>query len=116
MLFARTMLKRMQLCALVKLVTQTQVLHHHMLAQVMLRGIGCFTIRNPAFLSYSPILDSCLVKNGGCDPNAACSHDSKTNAVVCRCKPGFTNTGSGSTVVCKGNSFFYLTLAYTSFL
>ena len=48
------------------------------------------------------ISDSCQVNNGGCGPNTICSHDPKTNAVVCSCKPGYTNTGSGSTVVCKG--------------
>ena len=48
------------------------------------------------------ILDSCEVKNGGCDPNAACSHDSKSNAVRCSCKGGYTNIGCAYTVVCKG--------------
>ncbi|CAF4959852.1 unnamed protein product, partial [Rotaria socialis] len=44
--------------------------------------------------------DSCTVNNGGCDPNAACSHDGTTYAVICACKTGYTNTGSGSKVVC----------------
>ena len=48
------------------------------------------------------IIDSCLVKNGGCDCNAVCSHDSKTNAVLCNCKTGYTNTGSDSNVICTG--------------
>lgn len=47
-------------------------------------------------------LDSCEVKNGGCDPNAVCSHDSKSNAVRCSCKGGYTNIGCAYAVVCKG--------------
>ena len=50
------------------------------------------------------ILDSCEVNNGGCDPNALCSHDSTSNAVICTCKTGYTNTGTGSNVVCTGNN------------
>ena len=41
-------------------------------------------------------LDSCLVDNGQCDPNATCSHNATTNAVVCTCNIGFTDIGSGS--------------------
>lgn len=48
------------------------------------------------------IVDSCDVNNGGCDPNAECSHDA-TNAVKCTCKTGYTNTGSDFNVVCTGN-------------
>jgi hypothetical protein len=48
------------------------------------------------------IVDSCLVNNGGCHVDATCSHDSKTNAVICTCKVGYTNTGSSSNVVCVG--------------
>ncbi|CAF3032031.1 unnamed protein product, partial [Rotaria socialis] len=44
--------------------------------------------------------DSCAVNNAGCDANAVCSHDAKTNAVVCTCKTGYTNTGSGANIVC----------------
>lgn len=51
-------------------------------------------------------IDSCLVKNGGCDKNADCSHDSKTNAVICTCKTGYTNTGSDSNVICTGTVLF----------
>lgn len=54
--------------------------------------------------------DSCTVSNGGCDPNAACSHDKDSNAVVCTCKTGYTNVGTDGTVVCKGEIIFY---AYT---
>ena len=53
---------------------------------------------------YKLLLDSCQVNNGGCDPNAACSHDSATNAVKCTCKTGYANTGTGAAVVCTGNS------------
>ena len=47
-------------------------------------------------------LDSCQVNEGGCDLNAICSHNTTTNAVICTCKAGYTNSGSQSTVVCKG--------------
>ena len=50
-------------------------------------------------------VDSCLKDNGGCDKDAACSHDQATNAVKCTCKTGYTNTGSESNVTCKGNTF-----------
>ncbi|CAF1336590.1 unnamed protein product [Rotaria magnacalcarata] len=46
------------------------------------------------------ILDTCTINNGGCDPNAACTHDKPTNAVVCKCRTGFTNTGTDESVVC----------------
>lgn len=42
------------------------------------------------------------MNNGGCDANAVCSHESTTNACKCTCKTGFTNTGTGSNVVCTG--------------
>ncbi|CAF4173156.1 unnamed protein product [Rotaria magnacalcarata] len=44
---------------------------------------------------------SCNIKNGDCDPNAACSHDDVTNAVKCTCKAGYTTTGSAVKIVCK---------------
>ena len=47
-------------------------------------------------------VDACEVKNGGCDCNAVCSHDSTTYAVVCTCKTGYTNTGSATNVTCTG--------------
>ena len=50
------------------------------------------------------ISDSCKVNNGGCGCRATCSHDSYTYAVKCTCKTGYTNTGSGSSFVCTGNS------------
>ncbi|CAF2193976.1 unnamed protein product, partial [Rotaria magnacalcarata] len=43
---------------------------------------------------------TCTIKNGGCDPNAGCSHDNTTNAVECTCKTGYTNTGVAPNVVC----------------
>jgi hypothetical protein len=46
--------------------------------------------------------DSCQVNSGGCDVNAICSHDNTTNAVVCTCRPGFTNTGTNDNVKCTG--------------
>ena len=48
------------------------------------------------------LLDSCQVNNGGCDPNAICSHEATTNAVKCTCKTGYTDTAAGASVVCKG--------------
>lgn len=48
------------------------------------------------------ILDSCLVNNGGCEKNAICSHDPKSNEVKCICKRGFTNTGTESVTNCTG--------------
>ena len=48
--------------------------------------------------------DKCVINNGDCGSNAVCSHDSKTFAIKCTCKTGFTNTGSGSQVVCKGRT------------
>ena len=50
------------------------------------------------------VVDSCQVNNGGCDSNAICSHDSKSNGVVCTCKTGYSNTGSASNVICTGLS------------
>ena len=51
---------------------------------------------------YIVFIDSCTVKNGGCDCNAICSHDPTTFEVKCTCKTGYTNTGSGSDVNCTG--------------
>ena len=48
------------------------------------------------------VTDSCQVNNGGCDSNAICSHDGTSNAVKCTCKTGYSNVGSDSNVVCKG--------------
>ncbi|CAM4896846.1 unnamed protein product [Rotaria socialis] len=58
--------------------------------------------KTDAFPPHLYTSDSCKVSNGACDRNAVCSHDAKTNAVVCTCKAGYTNTGSGSKVVCTG--------------
>lgn len=49
-------------------------------------------------------LDSCTIKNGGCDDNAICSHDSLTYAIVCTCKAGYTNVGTNASVKCEGIS------------
>ena len=52
----------------------------------------------------SPLsIDTCQVTNGACDANAFCSHDGTSNAVVCTCKTGYTNTGNQSNVVCTGS-------------
>ena len=64
-------------------------------------------------VTYQPMLsvksqslfpDSCTVDNGGCDKNAICSHDKGTFAVVCTCKTGYTNVGTGATVKCEGQT------------
>lgn len=44
----------------------------------------------------------CEVNNGGCHEDALCTHDKQTNAAKCTCKTGFTDTGSGSNVICTG--------------
>ena len=51
---------------------------------------------------YEYILDSCKVNNGGCDPNAMCSHAPANNAVRCACKPGYKNVGIATAVRCRG--------------
>ncbi|CAM2730445.1 unnamed protein product, partial [Rotaria socialis] len=43
---------------------------------------------------------SCQVNNGECGSNATCSHDASTNAVVCSCKNGYVNSGTGSAIRC----------------
>ena len=53
----------------------------------------------PCYHSFS---DACQVSNGGCDPNANCSHEKNTNAVVCTCKTGYTDTLSGAGASCTG--------------
>ena len=63
----------------------------------------CF--RNAVHFFCEHLLDSCQVNNGGCDANAVCSKNDATNDVVCTCKTGYVNTGSGSTVICKGITF-----------
>ncbi|CAF2100973.1 unnamed protein product [Rotaria magnacalcarata] len=45
--------------------------------------------------------DSCTLNNGDCGSYATCSHNTTTNAVICTCKVGYTNTGSDTNVVCK---------------
>ena len=67
-------------------------------------GNNFFSMLIIDFPPFFYIVDSCLVKNGGCDTNAVCSHHSKTNAVKCTCKTGYTNTGSESNVVCTGKT------------
>jgi len=59
--------------------------------------------------------DSCKVNNGGCDPNATCSHDSTTYACKCTCNVGFVDTGLSGTVVCTlapGHVIAYLKSAH----
>ena len=94
------------LSAPARLVTQTPTLAGQSLAQV--RAIN----DNPDFaLRYNFLnmmrlffADTCQVKNGGCDQNSICTHDSQSNAVVCICKKGYTNTGVAPIVVCTGKN------------
>lgn len=58
-----------------------------------------FIFKTIPLLSF---IDSCTVNNGGCDSNADCSHQTKTFAVVCTCKTGYTNVGKDGSVVCQG--------------
>lgn len=75
-------------------------------SNVVCKGNITWNVRTYWVYIKKYISDSCTVNNGGCDPNAFCSHDAKTNAVECTCKTGYTNTGSGSTTVCKGNASY----------
>lgn len=73
---------------------------HFVLTLITIDRSKC--IRHTFFSQFiCHIIDSCTIKNGGCDPNAVCSHDPVTNAVVCTCKNGFTNTGT-TNVTCTG--------------
>ena len=44
------------------------------------------------------------MNNGGCDKNAACTHDKDSFAVVCTCKTGYTNVGTATAVKCEGTN------------
>lgn len=72
-------------------------------SNVVCTGDRKYIYRKHVAILSSCFADSCLVKNGGCDPNAVCSHEQTTNAVKCTCKTGYTNTGSDSNVVCTGD-------------
>lgn len=52
------------------------------------------------------ILDSCQVKNGGCGTTALCSFDSAAETIKCSCKTGYSNTGTGSAVICTGTTYY----------
>lgn len=93
--------QHMKSSASVKQVLPMSVLTQTPTAQVWRHHTIEWKIDSIAFV----ITDSCRVNNGGCDKNANCSHDPTTNAVRCVCKTGYTNTGSGSVVVCTGNEF-----------
>lgn len=45
----------------------------------------------------------CTVINGVTDPNSVTVQNRTTNTYTCGCKPGYTNTGNGTTVTCTGN-------------
>lgn len=91
----------MQLFAHVKRVIRISVLTKRLFVKVKSElipfGIVDFDIR--LYL----VTDSCKVKNGGCDQNALCSHADDTFDIVCKCKTGYTNTGSEKAVRCEGN-------------
>ena len=61
--------------------------------------------RKQRYLLFTIFQDSCKIDNGGCDENAVCSHDARTNAVKCTCKTGYMNTGCSSNVICTGEEF-----------
>ena len=63
---------------------------------------GEFHLGKDVTMWRNSLSDSCNVNNGGCDKNADCSHDKGTFAVVCTCKTGYTNVGTGTTVKCDG--------------
>lgn len=98
MLLALMIQRQMQLNAPVTQVTRIQVVVLPWYAQVRGKSSKTDLLLN----TLTCITDSCQVNNGGCDTNAFCSHDKTTNAVICTCKTGYTNTGSASAVVCKG--------------
>ncbi|CAF4407993.1 unnamed protein product, partial [Rotaria magnacalcarata] len=52
-------------------------------------------------LTISIFPDSCTVNNGDCGSYATCSHEAITNAAICTCKAGYTNTGTPLNVVCN---------------
>lgn len=58
--------------------------------------------------SFFSLLDSCNINNGGCSANAMCSHDSVTYVAICLCKPGYTNVGSSSNVICTGQNLQWI--------
>lgn len=98
MVFVPAMLQQVPCNAHAKLDTPTLALVQQWFAQV-----GIATKKRLSFLKNPPS-DSCHVNNGGCNSNATCAHEATTNAVKCVCKAGFTNTGSGSTVICTGKT------------
>ena len=105
MLPAHMIVQRMQSNALAILALPIPVLRRRSSVQVrrivtdaetpsIIHGRHCL-------LSFS---DGCLVKNGGCDANAVCSHDSKTYAIRCNCRTGFINVGCICNPVCAGTA------------
>ena len=79
-------------------------LHQHWQNQCHMHGYACrpHCDDDRAILACS---DDCKINNGGCDINAECSHNATTNAVICTCKVGYTNTApEGTKTVCTGQS------------
>ena len=101
MLIVRMIPTAMQSYAAVKQDTQIRVLRSHRIAQVLLDN---GTMSREHYFISSFRSDSCNTKNGGCGRNTDCSHDSKTNAVVCTCKTGYTNTGDDTSLTCTGKA------------
>lgn len=108
-LFVRITKQTMLLNVHAKLVTLTLDLVQMSFAPVKKHfGTDWTTHRLSPFFFMS--IDSCLVKNGGCDVNAICSHDNKTFGIICTCKTGYSNTGSTTNVTCTGKYLHRTTL------
>lgn len=100
-LFAHMIIKLMILSAFARQASQIRVVNRMWHAKV--RFCHWLIMYSQAIIFLTTIwLDSCLVGNGVCDTNADCTHESKTNAVICVCKVGYVNTAPVPNVVCTG--------------
>ena len=111
---APTRTPRMQCAAHAK--QDTQILAHSPKWSALVSSATGTVVktRKELFWCSSLVADTCQVQNGGCDVNAICSHDGITNAVTCRCKTGYTNTGSATNVSCTGRSIICITTSRTA--
>lgn len=97
---------QIQLHAHAKLVIQMQVLVQASCVKVKII-LNFELIRSNDYKSLIEFIsDSCQVNNGDCDSNAICSFDRTANRVKCTCKTGYSNTGTGSSVVCTGKTSY----------
>jgi hypothetical protein len=93
--------QRMPPSARAGLATRTRVLTPMSSVQVLNQSYLSPTAH---FLSRHAFLDTCQVRNGGCNENALCGHHPTSNIVTCTCKTGYINIGSNSTVTCLGKN------------